>query len=81
MQPLAATRSASTLPLLFAHYVAGKMAQTQWDAFTATFDDADASDEERAAFARFCLEATIGGEDVDLPQPGEWEEILAATKL
>jgi hypothetical protein len=81
MQPIAAARPASTLPLLLAHYVAGKMAQTQWDAFSATFDEADASDDDRAAFALFCLDATIAGEEVDLPKPSEWDDILAATKL
>lgn len=81
MQPLTAPRSASALPLLFAHYVAGKMAQAQWDDFAATFDEADASAEERAAFARFCLDASLSGEDVKLPKPDEWGDILAATKL
>lgn len=80
MQPLTAARPASALPLLFAHYVAGTMAQAQWDAFAATFDEADASAEERAAFARFCLDATLSGDDVDLPKPDEWADLLAATK-
>lgn len=81
MQALTASRSTSALPLLFAHYVAGKMAQTQWDAFAATFDEAEGSVEERAAFARFCLDASLSGEEVKLPKPDEWSDILAATKL
>jgi hypothetical protein len=80
MHPLTAPRSTSALPLLFAHYVAGKMAQGQWDAFAATFDEAEGSAEERAAFARFCLDASLSGEDVDLPKPDEWADILAATQ-
>ena len=80
MQPLTASRSTSALSLLFAHYVAGKMAQGQWDAFTATFDEAEGSAEERAAFARFCLDASLSGEDVELPKPEEWGDILAATQ-
>ena len=80
MHPLTAPRSTSALPLLFAHYVAGKMAQGQWDAFAATFDEAEGSAEERAAFARFCLDASLSGEDVELPKPEEWGDILAATQ-
>jgi hypothetical protein len=81
MQTLTAPRSASALPLLFAHYVAGTMAQAQWDAFAATFDEAEGSVEERAAFARFCLDATLSDEEVKLPKPDEWKDLLAATKL
>lgn len=80
MHPLTASRSASALPLLFAHYVAGKMAQDQWDAFASTFDATEGSAEERAAFARFCLDASLSGEDVELPKPEEWSDILAATQ-
>ena len=79
MQTFTAPRSASALPLLFAHYVAGKMAQAQWDDFAATFDEAEGSAEERAAFARFCLDVTIAGDEVKLPKPSELEDILAAT--
>ncbi len=75
-----AVRSASAMPLLFAHYVAGKVAQAHWDEFSAAFDEADASDEERAAFARFYLETTISGDEVSLPKPKELEDVLAATR-
>jgi hypothetical protein len=81
MQPLTAPRSTSALPLLFAHYVAGKMAQAQWDAFAVPFDEAEGSAEERAAFARFCLDASLSGEEVKPPKPSEWNDLLAATKL
>lgn len=79
MTPLAA-RSASAMPLLFAHYVAGKVAQAKWDEFSVAFDEADASAEERAAFARFYLETTIAGDEVALPKPDELEDVLAATR-
>ena len=36
---------------------------------------------ERAAFARFCLDATLSGEEVKLPKPDEWSDLLAATKV
>lgn len=77
MMPIAA-RSASAMPLLFAHYVAGTVAQTTWDAFSVAFDEATASDEERAAFAHFYLEAVISGDEVELPKPNELEDVLAA---
>ena len=66
------------MPLLFAHYVAGTVAQATWDAFSVAFDEATASDEERAAFAQFYLEAVIGGDEVELPKPNELEDVLAA---
>ncbi len=74
-----AVRSVSAMPLLFAHYVAGKVAQAHWDEFSMAFDEANASDEERAAFARFYLEATISGDEVALPKPHELEDVLSAT--
>ncbi len=68
------------MPLLFAHYVAGRVAQANWDEFSVAFDEADASAEERAAFARFYLEMTISGDEVKLPKPQELEDVLAATR-
>lgn len=81
MTTLAPARCASSaLPLLFARYVAGQIAQAQWDDFAGAFDAADASADERAAFAAFYLETTSGGEDVQLPKPDELEDLLAATR-
>lgn len=76
-----ARRASSALPLLFARYVAGHIAQAQWDDFASAFDEADASADERAAFAAFYLESTSAGEDVKLPKPDELEDLLAATHL
>ncbi len=72
-----ATRPA--LPALLAHYVAGRLAQSQWDDFSDAFDEADASADERAAFARFYLDATLCGDEVKLPKPKELEDLLSAT--
>ncbi len=69
------------LPLLFAHYVAGKMAQSQWDQFADAFDEADATAEERAAFACFYLENAGDGADVKLPKPEELKDLLAAMRV
>lgn len=69
------------LPLLFARYVAGQIAQAQWDQFADAFDEADASADERIAFARFYLEATVDGEEIKLPKPNEVEELLGAMRL
>lgn len=82
MTSIAPTRRASSaLPLLFAHYVAGHIAQAQWDDFASAFDEADASADERAAFAAFYLETTSAGEDVPLPRADELEDLLAATRV
>jgi hypothetical protein len=66
------------MPLLFAHYVAGDVAQTAWDDFSVAFDEATASDDERAAFAHFYLEMVVDGDDVKLPRPSELEDVLDA---
>ena len=76
--PALAARPASAMPLLFAHYVAGTVAQNAWDAFSAAFDEATASDEERAAFAHFYLDVVVDGDEVKLPRPSELEDVLAA---
>ena len=82
MASLVSARPASpALPLLFAHYVAGKIAQVQWDQFADALDEADASADERDAFARFYLEATVDGEEIKLPKPNEVEDLLAAMRL
>ncbi|MEM1041596.1 MAG: hypothetical protein AAGI91_03110 [Bacteroidota bacterium] len=67
------------LPLLFAHYVAGKMAQSQWDQFADAFDEVEATAEERAAFACFYLENAKDG-DVKLPKPEELKDLLAVMR-
>lgn len=72
-------RPTSAMPLLFAHYVAGTVAQNTWDAFSAAFDEATASDEERAAFAHFYLEVVVDGDEVKLPRASELEDVLTAT--
>ncbi|MDX1530110.1 MAG: hypothetical protein R3362_01155 [Rhodothermales bacterium] len=72
--------AAPALSLLFARYVAGKIAQAHWDAFSAALDEADASGDERAALAAFFLDAAGSGQEVKLPQPGELEEVLALTR-
>ncbi len=77
MSPIAARPA---LPVLLAHYVAGQMAQSQWDQFADAFDEADASAEERAAFACFYLETVSEGTPAKLPKRAELEDLLAATQ-
>ena len=81
MATLATARPAPALPLLFARYVAGQIAQAQWDAFADAFDEADASADERAAFAHFYLEASSTDEEIKLPRAGEVEDLLAAVQI
>ena len=76
-----ARRASSALPLLFARYVAGQIAQAQWDDFASAFDEADASADERAAFAAFYLETTSAGDEVALPNPDELGGLLAALRV
>ena len=79
MTSLASARPA--LPLLFARYVAGQIAQAQWDAFADALDEADASADERAAFASFYLDASETGEEIKLPKPNEVEDLLGAMRF
>ena len=76
-----ARRASSALPLLFARYVAGHIAQAQWDDFARAFDAVDASADERAAFAAFYLETTSAGDEVALPNPDELGGLLAALRV
>lgn len=78
MTPIAARPA---LPLLFAHYVAGQMAQSQWDQFAEAFDEVDATAEERAAFACFYLENASEGASVKLPKPEELKDLLIAMRV
>lgn len=80
MPSVLALSSPPALTLLFARYVAGQIAQAQWDQLAAALDAAEASPEERAALARFYLDATAAGAEVKLPQPGELQDVLALAR-
>lgn len=78
MATLTTARPTSLAPLLVG-YVAGDVTA----AALARFDDLfeDASVEERAAFARFYLDALTSGEYAEaLPHPSEVDGILSAAR-
>jgi hypothetical protein len=75
----ARSRQHSAMTLLFSHYVAGKIAEAEWSAISATLDEMGASRAERAAFAAFCLDAAAEGEP-ELPEPIEFEDVLVLTR-
>jgi hypothetical protein len=78
--PARRTAGSTALPLLLTRYLAGHIAQAQWDALTSVLDAPDATPTERAAFAAFCLDAAAHGEGVHLPAPQEAHDLLAATR-
>jgi hypothetical protein len=65
----------SALAVLFAHYVAGRIAEAQWAAISDGLDAVEASD--RAALAAFYLEASASGEAVAPPDAAEAAELIA----
>jgi hypothetical protein len=73
---------ASALTLLFARYVAGQIAESQWQQFADVFDGSDATAEERSAFARFYLDASNSPDagDVKLPRADELKDLLTLTR-
>lgn len=71
---------ASLAPLL-AGYVSGDVSDDAMCRFDDLFEDTSATALERAAFARFYLDALATGEHADaLPHPGEVSGILAAAR-
>lgn len=71
----------TSLALFLAGYVSGDVSDDAMARFDALFEDATASAEERAAFARFYLDALASGEYADaLPHPAEVDGILAVAR-
>ena len=69
------------LALLMARYVAGQIAEAQFHAVSDLLDEADVSPDERAAFARFYLDALAAGEDAAaLPRADELADLLALAR-
>jgi hypothetical protein len=68
------------LTLLLARYVAGEIAEPQFLGLSDLFDEADASAEERSAFARFYLDALDAEGAVNLPPAEELADFLALAR-
>lgn len=75
-----AAHRAPTLALLLARYIAGEIAEAHLFGLSDLFDDADASAEERTAFARFYLDALVADGEVSLPQSEELIALLALAR-
>jgi hypothetical protein len=71
---------AHALALLLGRYITGDVAETQLFGLTDLFDDADASAEERTAFARFYLDALAEDDEVRLPKAEELTTLLALAR-
>ena len=67
---------AHALSLLLGRYIAGEIAEAQLSDVTELLDETDASSEERAAFARFYLDALTSDGEVKMPKAEELSEIL-----
>ncbi len=65
------------LSLLFARYVAGQIAEGQWQAFATTYDAAGLDAESRAALAAFYNDAVAEiGPAVRMPTPEDVTDLL-----
>lgn len=71
----AASSSRRALTLLFARYIAGQIADAQWEAFSSTFDAAGLDPDSRAALAAFYNDA-VAEEEVRMPTVQEVEDLL-----
>ena len=76
----AAQQRAHALSVLLAGYIAGDDASDRFFDAADQLEEADASAAERAAFARFYLDAMSDDGDVKLPQADELSDLLNAAR-
>ena len=67
---------AQALSLLLGRYIVGEIAEAQLADVTELLDETDASSEERAAFARFYLDALSADGEVKMPKTEDLNDIL-----
>ena len=69
------------LTLLFARYIAGQIAEQQWQAFASAYDAVEVDGESRAALAAFCNDALaeMGG-DARMPSPQDVLDFLSVVR-
>jgi hypothetical protein len=75
MTPQAASTAAHAMSVLFARYIAGQIADQPFEQLAELFDETEASHEDRAAFARYYLDAA--DDTVALPTASEINHFLA----
>ena len=67
---------AQALSLLLGRYITGEIAEAQFADLTELLDETDASSEERAAFARFYLDALSTDGEVKMPKNEDLRDFL-----
>ena len=82
MKPQASFRPTTPLapmPLLFARYVAGQIADPFWDQFMQVLDANETPPAERLALAAFLNDAffDLGPDTIKMPQSKEMKDLLA----
>ena len=80
MTPSYSLQRAQALSLLLGRYLAGEIADAQFAEVTDLLDETDASAEERAAFARFYLDALSTDGIVKMPKTDDLGEILTIAR-
>ncbi len=76
MTPSHSLQRAQALSLLLGRYIAGEIAEAQFADVTDLLDETDATSEERAAFARFYLDALAVEGEVKMPKLEELNDVL-----
>ncbi|CAN5564955.1 hypothetical protein BH23BAC4_BH23BAC4_05560 [soil metagenome] len=74
----------NALALIFARYVSGQIAEAHWTHLADLFDAAESTSDERAAFARFYLDALSDPNEADdlvLPSVDELRELTASARI
>ncbi len=65
---------------LLGRYIVGEIAEAQIMSVTDALDETDASSEERAAFARFYMDALTSEGEVKMPALDELNDFLAIAR-
>ena len=76
MTPSHSLQRTQALSLLLGRYISGEIAEAQLADVTELLDETDASADERAAFARFYLDALSADGEVKMPKTDELSDIL-----
>jgi hypothetical protein len=77
--PSAGITRRPAFPALLTRYLAGQIADAQWEMISEALDTTDADPSERAAYAAFCADAA-SREELLPPAATEMKDLLAITR-
>lgn len=80
MTPSTTKQRSHAFLLLLARYIAGEIAEAQFEQLTTLLDTTEASSEERTALARYYLDAISNGTEINLPKAHEIKDFLTIAR-